>query len=333
MAQQLHKGLSGGFKAAVELMKQRGPERYDYGRSVFYDPAFQQGLREAGITAKETPGAFLGAYAARLAGDVVTDESRKYYWRLNHPLAIADEALQRVVDPQYTLGPYAKGVIGLAAIQPAVALTGAYNPLNISELGRPTGYKQNVPTSEDPTKTEEPATELFQRFIQGRTGRPLAYEKAKEEIPTLTKQRYANYMNFLYNDPGPIGKATLGLVKVTPENLQGNPEARVLGYPVSIPAVTALAGGLAGARLGVNTSPSTVTTVQPSLFPGQAATVTKTIGKRTPAILRGAAGGAIGSAAGAVVGVLTNQAIAAAGNSMNKLPTQTEYQNISAGRI
>jgi len=56
-------------------------------------------------------------------------------------------------------------------------------------------------------------------------------------------------------------------------------------------------------------------------------------GSRTKGALRGLAGGAIGSAAGAVVGVLTNQAIAAAGNSMNKLPTQTEYQNISAGRI
>jgi hypothetical protein len=333
MAQPFHKGISGGFKAAAQLMQQRGPQRTQYGRSVFYDPEFQQSLKQAGITAKEAPGAFLGAYAARLLGDVTTDQSRQYYWRLNHPLAIADEALQRVVDPQYTLGPYAKGVIGLAAIQPAVALTGAYNPLNVAELGRPTGYKQNAPVSEDPTKTEEPATELFQRFIQGRTGRPLAYEKAKEEIPTLTKQRYANYMNFLYNDPGAIGKTTLGLVKVTPENLQGTPEARILGYPISIPSVTALAGGLAGARLGINTSPSVTTTVQPSLFPDQAATVTKSVGKRTPAILRGVIGGALGSAAGAVAGVLTNQAISAAGNAMNKLPTQQEYQNISAGRI
>jgi hypothetical protein len=49
--------------------------------------------------------------------------------------------------------------------------------------------------------------------------------------------------------------------------------------------------------------------------------------------MRGLAGGALGSAAGAVVGVLTNQAISAAGNTMRKLPTQQEYENISAGRI
>jgi hypothetical protein len=258
---------------------------------------------------------------------------RRLYWSLSHPLELADRTLKKVVDPNDQLGPYGRGIVALAAIQPAIALTGAYNPLNLGELGRPTGYKQNVPNSEDPTKTEEPGTELFQRFFQGRTGRPLAFEKAKEEIPDLTKQRYANYMNFLYNDPGPVGRATLGLIKVTPENLQGDPEARVLGYPVSIPSVTALAGGVTGARLGVRSAPTVLQTVQPSLLPGVKAEVSTTMTKRTPSVLRGLAGGAIGSAAGTVVGVLANQAIAAAGNAMNKLPTQTEYQNISAGRI
>jgi hypothetical protein len=292
------------------------PEKY--GRAAIKDPEFYAGLKREGVTAKETPMQFAGAATARMMGDVVADESRSLYWRYNHPLAIADKLLQKGIDPDDVLGPYGRGVVGLAAIQPAIALTGAYNPLNISELGRPTGYKQNVPDPEDPTKSLEPGTELFQRFFQGRTGRPLAFEKAQQEIPGLTKGRYANYMNFLYNDPGPIGRATLGIVKATPENLQGVPEARVFGYPISIPSATALAGGLAGAKTGISMGRS------PSV---------ETKGTRTSAALRGLAGGAIGSAAGAVVGVLANQAIAAAGNSMNKLPTQTEYQNISAGRI
>jgi hypothetical protein len=122
-------------------------------------------------------------------------------------------------------------------------------------------------------------------------------------------------MNFLYNDPGALGKATMGMVKVTGENLQGDPEARVFGYPVSIPSVTAAAGGIAGARAGVKMGPLVES------------------GRRTPAVMRGLAGGALGSAAGAVVGVLANQAISAAGNTMRKLPTQQEYENISAGRI
>jgi hypothetical protein len=46
------------------------------------------------------------------------------------------------------------------------------------------------------------------------------------------------------------------------------------------------------------------------------------MGKRTPTVLRGLAGGALGSAAGAMAGVLTNQAISAAGNTEGKLPMQ-----------
>ena len=333
MAQPLHKGFSGGIQAAKNLMSQLGQQRASYGRNVFYDPEFKQGLTQAGITARESPAAFAGAYATRLLGDITTDESRKFYWRMNHPLAIADETLQRVVDPKNQLGPYGRGLVGLAAVQPAVALTGAFNPLNISQLGRPTGYKQNAPDKEDPTKSTEPGTELFQRFFQGRTGRPLAFDKAREEIPDLTKARYANYMNFLYNDPGPVGAATLGILKVTPENLQGDPEARLLGYPVSIPSVTALAGGVAGARLGVASAPRTEKIIQPSLLAGEKADVSRVVmGRRTPTILRGLAGGVAGAAVGAVTGVLANQAISAAGNAM-RLPTQEQYQNIGPDRI
>lgn len=278
-----------------------------YGRAVVKDPDYYAGLRAQGITAKEAPAQFAGAVTARLAGDVIADESRGLYWRYNHPLAIADKLLQKGIDPGDVLGPYGRGAVGLAAIQPAIALTGAYNPLNISELGRPIGYKQNVPDPEDPTKTLEPGTELFQRFFQGRQGRPLAFEKAQEEIPTLTKGRYANYMNYLYNDPGPIGKLTLGTIKATPENLEGVPEVRIFGYPMTIPSVTALAGGLAGAKAGIKMGSGADVDIR---------------GSRTKATLRGLAGGVIGSAAGAVLGVLTNQVIAAAGNTENKLPMQ-----------
>jgi len=329
----LRQGVRGGYQAAKELLKNLDQDSNRYKRNVFYDPEFRQGLQTAGINVKETPGAFLGAYSARLGADLTSDEMRNFYWGISHPAEISNQIFKKNVDPQNQLGRYGRGIVSLAAVQPALALTGAYNVLNLGELGRPTGFKQNEPDPEDPTKTTNPASELFQRFFLGRTGRPLAYEKAKEEIPDLTKQRYANYMNFLYNDPGPIGQATLGLVKVTPENLQGDPEARILGYPVSIPYAGTLAGGVLGARIGVNKSPSVTQTVQPSLLAGQKAEVSRAMTKRTPSIVRGLAGGAVGSAAGAVIGTLTNQAIAAAGNSMNKLPTQQEYQNISAGRI
>ena len=323
MASGLPLGLAGGSKIARTLMEQLGQQRAQYGRSVLYDPEFKAGLKQAGVTAKETPLAYASAIGTRLLGDITTDETRKFYWRLNHPLAIADETLQRVVDPGNQLGPYGRGLVGLTAVQPAIALAGSYNPLNLGELGRPTGYKQNVPDPEDPTKTTQPGTELFQRFFQGRTGRPLAFEKAQQEIPSLTKERYANYMNFLYNNPDPVGQATAGLVKFTGENLQGDPEARILGYPVSIPSVTTLAGGVIGARLGSASAPGVVKSTQLALDIPGAKEVSMTrlapslpaeptpIAKKGSALRRGLAGGAAGSAAGAILGVLANQALAA----------------------
>ena len=83
-----------------------------------------------------------------------------------------------------------------------------------------------------------------------------------------------------------------------------------------------MAGGIAGARMGILSSPTVERTVQPSLLAGEKASVSRVMGKRTPTVLRGLAGGALGSAAGAMAGVLTNQAISTAGNTEGKLPMQ-----------
>lgn len=283
-------GFLPGLRAGKQAMYAAAEVNPSYGISSVVDKAFREEVKKRGITAKETPMAFLGAYASRLAGDIVAEETRGVYWRYNHPIAIAEKVAQKAIDPKGTLPRYTASAITASVLTPAFALAGAYDPTNISELGRPKGFKQNRPDPEDPTKTIEPATELFERYMQGRQGRPLAYEKAKEEIPSLTPQRYANYMNFMYNDPG-----LLGMVKATPENLQGVPEARVFGYPVSIPTVTTAAGGMLGARAAVNYKPTAA----------QEGTLIARKG------LRGIAGGLGGAAAGAVAGVLTNQAIAA----------------------
>ena len=325
------KGAGKGIEALETVS--RYPDR-KYGVNMFNDPQFNQYVKDAGITKKQ-PLKLAGAYTARVLGDVLTDETRKFYWRFNHPLAIADELLQKAVDPTKTLQRYQRGIIGLAAIQPAVAVTGAYDPTNLAELGRPKGFKQNTPTQEDKTKTANPATELFQRFVQGRTGRPLAYADAQKEIPDLTKRRYANYLNFLYNNPDPLGKATGGFIKTTRENLQGNPEARFLGYPVSIPAVGGVIGGLAGARTAIMTSPD----IKISVGEGQVATTqgvlpklneqlpksgqikpekllsTPQTGKGKARLIgRAMAGGLAGSVPGILAGKLANQALARSEN-------------------
>lgn len=146
----------------------------------------------------------------------------------------------------------------------------------------------------------------------GRQGRPLKYETAKEDIPDLTPERYGRYMKGFYQDKGITG---LGLIKFTPENLQGEPEARIVGFPVGLQAVGALAGGTAGLRQGL-----------------QSQTVTKRVGRDTvtqvlPGGTRKTAGLTLaGSLAGALLGNLTNKAIATAQNSPEKLPSTLEYQ-------
>ena len=327
------KGAGKGIEALETVSKY--PDR-KYGVNMFNDPQFNKYVKDAGIT-KDQPLKLAGAYTARVLGDVLTDETRKFYWRFNHPLAIADELLQKAVDPTKTLQRYQRGVIGLAAIQPAVAVTGAYDPTNLFELGRPKGFKQNTPTQEDKTKTANPATELFQRFVQGRTGRPLKFSDAQKEIPDLTKRRYANYLNFLYNNPDPLGKATGGFIKTTRENLQGNPEARFLGYPVSIPAVGGVIGGLAGARTAIMTSPDIKVNVDPKtkevattqevipklneqlpksgrIKPERLLSSPKTNKSKARLIGRAMAGGLAGSVPGILAGKLANQALARSDN-------------------
>ena len=298
------KGPVQGFLLGQTAMKAAAESR---GRGVasIRDKEFRQRIADTGVTLKETPMAFLGAYTARALGDVVADDTRNLWWQINHPIAIADKAARLVVDPKGNLPRYASSAIIAPAIQTAVALSGAYDPTNISELGRPKGYKQNVPDPDDFTKTLDPATEVFERFMQGRQGRPLKYSDAKAEIPSLTPGRYANYMQFLYNEP-----AVLGSFKATSENLQGVPEARVFGYPVSIPSVTALAGGVLGARAGL-ASATKESVIQPSLFAQEAPDIITSKNRPKYQSLRGVVGGLAGSAAGAIAGVLANQALAA----------------------
>ena len=95
----------------------------------------------------------------------------------------------------------------------------------------------------------------FKDFFRVEPVDHLNIQMHKQDIPNLTKRRYANYLNFLYNNPDPIGKATGGFIKTTRENLEGYPEIRFLGYPCRIQAVGAAAGGIVGARTAIKTSP------------------------------------------------------------------------------
>lgn len=272
-------------------------------RESILDPAFKREMASRGVTARQTPAQFAGAYASRLLIDLANDGTRTYWWRWNHPLAVAQRVIEMGVNPKLIESPTARAVAALGIATPAIASAGTYNITNPMQMFRPEGYAQTYsePGTDDRRETAQPAQELFERFFLGRTGDPLKYETAKQEIPSLTPKRYANYMNYLYQDKGLLG---LGIVKATGENLQGYPEARLLGYPVNIPMVTGFTLGSAAAT-----------------------TAARIPGTPRQKAIRGIVSGLAGSLAGVATGNVVNEAIASANRP--KLPTVAEYNQIS----
>ena len=289
-------GAKEGAKVGIDVMKDaqdQGAYRYS-----LFSKQYPKDLSNRGVTLQETPGKFLGAYAARVLTDIGTDSSRHIYWRYNHPMAIADKVVEKIAgEPYAQLGPTQKAAVGLAVGAPVSASLGIYDITNPGELFRQKGFAQSYAEqgSEDRRESAQPGLELAERMVLGRQGRPLKYETAKEDIPDLTKQRYGNYMRGFYQDKGITG---LGLVKFTPENLQGYPEARIVGFPVGLQAVGALAGGATAMRQALK---------QPGMSTRAKAGITLA-----------------GSLAGGLTGNLMNQGIAMANRP--KLPTVNEYQ-------
>lgn len=287
-------GLKKGERVTQRLHK---TNKYDL---FIGSPQFKKTLAAEGVTARKTPVQFLGAYTARLAADVTNDGTRGLWWRYNHPLAIADKVVEKAIGEEAAkeLGPLKRGLLVSSVAIPGTAVAGAYDITNVGEQFRQAGFAQQYAEegSEDRRKSDQPALELFERFFLGRTGRPLAYEEAKKDIPDLTPERYGNFLRNYYQDKG-----LLGVLKVTPENLEGHPEARLLGYPVNIPMVTTFAGGSAGAAIGARMA-----------------------GTPRQRFVRGVIGGLTGSVAGITTGNITNEIIASANRP--KLPTVVEYE-------
>lgn len=280
---------------------------------------YHHALRAQGVSLRETPVQAIGAFGTRLVTDLTNDGTRGVYWRYNHPLAILDTGIENTMkyvagkDAYKDLGKTRTGLMAASVAIPTTIMSGAFNVLNPGEAFRATGYAQTYSPegTDDRRQTEQPVQELFDRFFLGRQGPPLKYETAKAEIPSLTPERYANFMQNYYQDRG-----FLGLIKATPENLEGIPEARMLGYPVNIATATTALGGLAGLAAGVRKAPT-------KTVPGRGYRQHTTETVRTGLTRRGLIGGAAGALAGAAVGATINAAIAQANRP--KLPTVTEY--------
>jgi hypothetical protein len=296
------KQFARGFKKADLVQQRMIRDGVGYGQSVL-DPRFKAKVAEKGISAKTTPAQFLGAYTSRTLIDVNNDGTRTYWWRYNHPLAIASRGMELAGINQQSLGgPSAAAAISLGIALPAIATAGTYDITNPGEQFRPKGYAQSYAEegSEDRRETAQPTQELFERFFLGRTGKPLKYETAKQDIPSLTPERYGNYMQFLYQDKGLLD---LGILKGTTENLEGKPEIRLLGFPATLP----MAGGFAAGTATALAANKAMSDVKPS--PGKAGKV--------------ALAGAAGSMLGIALGNMLNAAIATANRP--QLTESSEY--------
>ena len=306
-------GLKRGWQKAAELMTNKG----DYGHTILPTKegrAFYRSLGEAGIDASK-PAELAGALGARLLTDIGGDESRKLYWRYNHPMAITEKLAEKGMGDNISLySAPQKAAIGLAAVGvPVSASLGVYDITNPGELGRPKGFAQTYAEqgSEDRRQTGQVGPELVDRFVLGRQGRPLKFATAQEDIPNLTKKRYSNYMNYLYNDKGPLGA---GIVKGTMENLEGVPEARIVGFPIGLQAAGAIAGG-------VGTTGAILRNMQTPMPDAQGVIRKPTkppVKARTVALA-----GAGGAVLGALAGKFANTMLAAEGNP--ELPSTYQY--------
>ena len=107
-----------GAKTGADVMTARGDRRHsvfskDYykditqgnvgiGKKARANPYNVAGGRNVDyvtkpITFKDNPAGFLGAYGARLFTDIGTDSSRQFYWKYNHPMALAEKAIEQAV--------------------------------------------------------------------------------------------------------------------------------------------------------------------------------------------------------------------------------------------
>lgn len=309
-------GLRKGWETASKVMQNTG----DYGHSIL--PAnkrsrdFYKNIAAEGIT-KETPAQLAGALGARMVTDLGQDGTRSLYWRYNHPSQVTQKGFEKAVGPalnQYTQPQ--KAAIGLTAIGlPVGASLGTMDLTNLGELGRPKGFAQTYSEvgAEDRRETGQVVPELIDRFALGRQGRPLKFETAQQDIPDLTKERYSNYQKFLYNEKGPLG---VGIIKGTMENLQGEPEIRLAGFPVGLQAAGAAVGGTLGVRAATagNTKIKDTIGGQQVLRPGTKMPARKVVGI-----------GAAGALAGGLTGKLINMAIAR--GARKDLPSTYEYSN------
>lgn len=157
---------------------------------------------------------------------------------------------------------YSPGMVQSLAIPTGIAINSGLGLL--TPFGGAEGYKAALPSEEDPSVTSNMLGEIGLKYIMGQTGQLLPYSEFSKVRPDVSREEYNRYQAFKYDkaaDLNPIdGDITLpgGALKATSEGIHG-PEVQFLGrsLPVTtgvVPYLSALAGGVAGARYGQRTN-------------------------------------------------------------------------------
>lgn len=164
----------------------------------------------------------------------------------------------KIKDGTYVRDDYSGGMKAAAMLIPTgLAINSAAGLL--TPLGGAEGYKALFPSEEDPNKTDNPVLEVASKYFMGRKGNILPWEEFKQVRPDVSREEYNQYKAYKSSrqiDANPLdGDVNLGgIIKATTDGIHG-PEVEMLGQtlPVTtgvIPYASALAGGVAGGRIG-----------------------------------------------------------------------------------
>jgi hypothetical protein len=200
-----------------------------------------------------------------------------------------------------------------------VKLAGALATSLVTDLGydatRVLYWKNNHPM---------PISDSLSRLAQGKNiNQYSAPQKAVIGLASVGIPVGASLGIYDLTNPGelfrPKGFAQSYAEQGTMENLQGEPEARIVGFPVGLQAVGALAGSSAATATALRSMPPGKVEKK-----GKGQTTVRPSAKRVPTA-QVAAAGAGGALLGALAGKLMNRAIASQGQS--DLPSTYEYDS------
>lgn len=196
----------------------------------------------------------LGYELGRIGADIPGHGLRKLFWNLNPEdasgtiagLAAANRKLLDKVGLEPSVG--LSNAVRFGTATGLGLAVGNWDATNLAEGGRPQGYEAITPSENDPRQSTQPVADIvISRGLLGRNTRLLPWEQFRQEKPDVSYEQYQNYKDYLYNrNPGFLSNATFGLLKGTPEGIDGDsPEVRMLGYRIT-------PEGIVGATVGAS---------------------------------------------------------------------------------